>query len=74
MERAQLLRDLAARGADTDPARCAALAASLGMLVSDLLVIAGHPVPADLRPPERDARVMREFGCQWFGRQTRVYG
>lgn len=32
------------------------------MLVSDVLVIAGHPVPADLLPPERDARVMREFG------------
>jgi hypothetical protein len=62
MERADLLRDLAAHGADTDPARCAELAASLGMLVSDLLVIAGHPVPADLLPPERDARVTREFG------------
>lgn len=61
MERADLLRDLAARGADTDPARCAGLAARLGMLVSDLLVVAGHPVPADLVPPERDARVMKEF-------------
>lgn len=61
MERAEILRDLAARGADTDPARCAELAARLGMLVSDLLVIAGHPVPADLVPPERDARVMKEF-------------
>lgn len=33
----------------------------LGMLVSDLLVVAGHPVPADLLPPTRDARVMEEF-------------
>jgi hypothetical protein len=41
MERAEILRDLAARGADTDPARCAELAARLGMLVSDLLVITG---------------------------------
>ena len=57
MERAEILRDLAARGADTDPARCAELAARLGMLVSDLLVVARHPVPADLVPPERDARV-----------------
>jgi hypothetical protein len=31
------------------------------MLASDLLVIAGHPVPAELRPPERDLRVVREF-------------
>jgi hypothetical protein len=62
MEQADLLRDLAESGTATDPARCAELAASLGMLVSDLLVIAGHPVPADLRPPERDHRVMREFG------------
>jgi hypothetical protein len=61
MERADRLRDLAARGADTDPACCAELAARLGMLVSDLLVVAGHPVPADLVPPERDARVMKEF-------------
>jgi hypothetical protein len=49
------------RGTDTDPARCAELAPTLGMLVSDLLVVAGHPVPADLLPPERDARVMKEF-------------
>lgn len=61
MERADLLRDLAARGADTDPARCTELAANLGMLVSDLLVVAGRPVPADLLPPKRDARVMKEF-------------
>jgi hypothetical protein len=31
------------------------------MLVSDLLVVAGHPVPADLLPPKRDARIMKEF-------------
>ena len=31
------------------------------MLVSDLLVVAGHPVPVDLLPPERDAGVMEEF-------------
>ena len=61
MERADLLRDLAARGADTDLARCAELAARLGMLVPDLLVVAGHRVPADLAPPERDARVTKEF-------------
>ena len=31
------------------------------MLASDLMVIAGHPVPAELRPPERDRQVVREF-------------
>jgi hypothetical protein len=61
MERADLLRRLAARGADADPARCVELAARLGMLVPDLLVVAGHPVAGDLLPPERDARVMKEF-------------
>jgi hypothetical protein len=61
MERAALLGGLAARGADADPARCAELAARLGMLVSDLLVVAGHPVVGDLLPSERDARVMKEF-------------
>lgn len=61
VERAALLRRLAARGADADPARCAELAAKFGMLVPDLLVVAGHPVVGDLLPPERDARVMKEF-------------
>jgi hypothetical protein len=50
------------RGADTDPARCAELAVSLGMLVSDLLVVAGHPVPGEPPPPRRNARFMKEFG------------
>lgn len=49
------------RGSDTDPARCAAIAAELGLLASDVLTIAGHPVPVELLPPERDARVMKEF-------------
>lgn len=31
------------------------------MLASDLMVIAGHPVPTELRPPERDRQVVREF-------------
>ncbi|GIH05323.1 hypothetical protein Rhe02_33900 [Rhizocola hellebori] len=48
-------------GTNTDPSRCVELAGALGMLASDLLVIAGHPVPAELRPPERDLRVVREF-------------
>lgn len=31
------------------------------MLASDLLVVAGHPVPSDLLPPERDPEVVKEF-------------
>jgi hypothetical protein len=61
MERADILRDLAARGTGIEPARCTELAATLGLLASDLLVVAGHPVPVDRLPRERDARVMEEF-------------
>ncbi|MBM9506675.1 hypothetical protein [Actinacidiphila acididurans] len=49
------------RGTDTDPARCAQIAADLGLLRSDMLAVAGHRVPAELLPPVRDGRVMREF-------------
>ncbi|MFD7641568.1 hypothetical protein ACFV4P_13030 [Kitasatospora sp. NPDC059795] len=61
MERATLLSSLAARGTDTAPQRLADLAVELDIPAADLLVVAGHPVPADLLPPERDAKVMREF-------------
>lgn len=61
MERADILRDLVIRGSDTDPARCAEIAADLGLLTSDILAVAGHPVPANLLPPERGARVVKEF-------------
>lgn len=61
MERAEALQDLVAAGAATDPARCVELAAEYGMLVSDLLVVAGHPVPEHLRPPPRDREALREF-------------
>jgi hypothetical protein len=61
VERADILRDLVARGTDTDPARCAELAAELGVPASDLLVVAGHTVPKRLLPPPRDAKVMKEF-------------
>jgi hypothetical protein len=61
VERADILRNLVARGSDTDPARCAEIAADLGLLTSDVLGVAGQPVPADLLPPERDARVTKEF-------------
>jgi len=50
-----------ARGPDIDPARCAQIAVDLGLLVSDVLTIAGHPVPVQFLPPQRDAQVMKEF-------------
>lgn len=50
MERADILRDLVARGAKTNSERCAEVAADLGLLTSDVLTIAGHPVPGKLFP------------------------
>ncbi|NNN34885.1 hypothetical protein HLK59_31890 [Streptomyces sp. S3(2020)] len=61
MERATILSSLAARRTDTTPRRLTELAAELGIPAADLLVVAGHPVPTALLPPERDARVMRAF-------------
>ncbi|MFI6284438.1 hypothetical protein ACIBCM_06720 [Streptomyces sp. NPDC051018] len=61
MKRADILRSLAVSGRDTAPRRLTQLAAELGIPAADLLVVAGHPVPAELLPPERDARVMKQF-------------
>lgn len=61
MNRAEILSSLAASGTDTAPRRLTELAGELGIPAADLLVVAGHPVPAELLPPERDPRVMREF-------------
>jgi hypothetical protein len=61
VERADILRDLVAWGTKTTPERCTEVAADLGLLTCDVLTIAGHPVPAGLLPPQREARVMREF-------------
>lgn len=61
MERGEILRDLVEHGTGTGPERCAEIASELGLLTSDALAIAGHPVPAQLLPPQRDARVMKEF-------------
>ncbi|WP_316773929.1 hypothetical protein [Streptomyces sasae] len=61
MERATILSGLAASGTETAPQRLTELAAELDIPVADLLVVAGRPVPAELLPPERDARVMRQF-------------
>ncbi|MDL4773732.1 MULTISPECIES: hypothetical protein [Thermomonosporaceae] len=61
MTRAEALRDLVARGKQFDAARLRALADELGLPLSDILVIAGHPVPALLLPPARDREVLKEF-------------
>ncbi|WP_405786845.1 hypothetical protein OG753_02020 [Streptomyces sp. NBC_00029] len=61
MQRADILSNIAASGTGTDPQRLSELAAELDIPAADLLVVAGHPVPAELLPPDRDPRVMREF-------------
>ncbi|MFI8387799.1 hypothetical protein [Streptomyces sp. NPDC085540] len=61
MERVFILSSLAASGTDTAPQRLTELAAELGISSADLLVVAGHPVPAELLPPARDAEVVRRF-------------
>ncbi|WP_187285827.1 MULTISPECIES: hypothetical protein [unclassified Streptomyces] len=61
MERATILSSLAASGADATPQRLTELAAELDLPAADLFVVAGHPVRTELLPPERGARVMRQF-------------
>ncbi|MFK0238604.1 hypothetical protein [Streptomyces vinaceus] len=61
MERADILSSLAASGADTAPEVLTDLAAEFDIPAADLLVIAGHPVPAELLPPQRDAAIMKQF-------------
>lgn len=67
VERADVLRDLVTNGKDHDPARLDELGTKLGMLVSDVLVVAGYPVPVHLLPPPRDREIMRAFAyCVTF--------
>ncbi|MEV4542953.1 hypothetical protein [Micromonospora echinaurantiaca] len=61
MTRTDVLRDLLDNGRDCDPPRLEAIAAELGLPVADVLVVAGHPVPGRLLPPDRDKNVMRAF-------------
>jgi hypothetical protein len=61
MERATILRDLATSGSDAVPQRLTELAVELRIPAADLFVVAGHPVPAELLPPERDATATRQF-------------
>ncbi|MEV6734087.1 hypothetical protein [Streptomyces sp. NPDC051364] len=61
MERADILSKLIASRTRTAPEVLSELAAEFGIPPADLLVIAGHPVSAELLPPERDAAVMKQF-------------
>lgn len=61
VKRTDILRSLVNHGTDTTPPRCAEIAADLDLLTSDALTSAGHPVPTELLPPQRDARVMKGF-------------
>ncbi|MFE7266492.1 hypothetical protein ACFU9B_31130 [Streptomyces sp. NPDC057592] len=61
MERDIILSSLATSSTGTTPQRLTELAAELDIPAADLLVVAGHPVPTELLPPERDARVLRQF-------------
>ncbi|MFJ3728481.1 hypothetical protein ACIPYQ_38765 [Streptomyces sp. NPDC090045] len=61
MERIDLLSSLLTSGTDTAPQALAELAAELDVPTADLLVLAGHPVPAELLPPQRDAKITEQF-------------
>ncbi|MFF0296010.1 hypothetical protein ACFYST_20765 [Kitasatospora sp. NPDC004614] len=61
MERATILSSLAASGTDTSQQRLTELAAELGLPLADLYAVAGHPVPPELLPPQRDAKVLYQF-------------
>ncbi|MEU8003538.1 hypothetical protein AB0B66_20465 [Catellatospora sp. NPDC049111] len=60
--RAQALRDLLENGRDHDTPRLEAVAVELGLPLADVLLLAGHPIPGRLLPPQRDLEVLREFG------------
>lgn len=61
MARAQVLRRLLENGRDCDIPRLQRYATELGLPLADVLVVAGHPVPGSLLPPDRDKNVMRAF-------------
>ncbi|MEV4462559.1 hypothetical protein AB0J51_02940 [Micromonospora echinofusca] len=61
MKRTEVLRDLLHNGRGYDAPQLESLAAGLGLPVADALVVAGHPVPGHLLPPDRDKDIMRAF-------------
>lgn len=67
MTRVDTLRALVTDGRAVPPDRLLALAAELELHPADVLVVAGHPVPAELLPPKRDLVVLRDFAGQVAG-------
>ncbi|KHD74031.1 hypothetical protein [Actinoplanes utahensis] len=61
MTRATVLRGLLQNGRDYGVPWLEEFALDLDLPVADVLVVAGHPVPGHLLPPERDQKVLREF-------------
>ncbi|MBG0565572.1 hypothetical protein [Actinoplanes aureus] len=61
MARTEVLRGLLDHGRDFDTPRLERHAAELGLPLADVFVVAGHPVPGHLLPPDRDKTVMRAF-------------
>ncbi|MEV6581886.1 hypothetical protein AB0M92_27400 [Streptomyces sp. NPDC051582] len=61
MERTDILGKLVTNGTVTTPEALTELASEFDIPAADLLVIAGHPVPADLLPPERNGGLAKEF-------------
>jgi hypothetical protein len=57
--RTEVQRDLPANGRYYDTPRLEDLAADPGLHMADVLVVAGHPVPGHLLPPDRHSDVMR---------------
>ncbi|MFC8716692.1 hypothetical protein [Kitasatospora sp. NPDC057198] len=60
-ERLATLRALAADGSAFPPGQLAALAVETDLPLADLYAAAGREVPAELLPPERDGRTLRDF-------------
>ncbi|GAA2094038.1 hypothetical protein GCM10009759_21210 [Kitasatospora saccharophila] len=60
-ERLAALRALAADGSTFPPSQLAFLADEMDLPLADLYAAAGREVPAELLPPERDDRTLRDF-------------
>ncbi|WP_203932645.1 hypothetical protein [Virgisporangium ochraceum] len=61
MTRSELLRDLLDHGRNYAASRIEEHAGELDLPLADVLVVAGHPVPGHLLPPDRNQKVLRAF-------------
>lgn len=57
----EVLLELRDNGRDYGTPRLAQVGAELGLPEADVRVVAGHPVPGHLLPPDRDKEAMRAF-------------